>query len=164
MPGLASFSFAERIRGDLTAAVKSRQTERATTLRLLLASCKNAEIGKRAPLTDDEFLAQVQKAIKQRREAIDAAQKGGRDDIRQKEEAELRILEEYLPAQLGEEDLAALVAQAIEEAGARSPADMGKVMKVLMPKIAGRADGAAVSRAVRQRLALLPAERGSTGG
>lgn len=146
-------TLAEKIRGDLATALKAREAARTSVLRMLLASLKNAEISKRSPLTEKECLAQVQKGIKQRREAIDAAGKGGRDDVREREEAELKILEAYMPAQLGEEELAAIVAQAIEEAEAKGPGDMGKVMKVLMPKIAGRADGDAVSRAVRQKLA-----------
>jgi uncharacterized protein YqeY len=146
-------SLADRIRNDLTAALKNRETARVGTLRMLIAALKNAEISKRGTLSDDDCTAQVQKAIKVRREAIEGATQAGRDDLREKEEAELKVLEIYLPAQLGEEELVAIVVAAIEEAGAGGPGDMGKVMKVLMPKIAGKADGAVASRLVREKLA-----------
>lgn len=119
---------------------------------MLIAALKNAEIEKRGPLSEEECLSQVQKAIKIRREAIEGAMKAGRDDLRTKEEAELKTLSAYLPAQLSEEELQSLVAQTVQETGATGPADTGKVMKALMPKIAGKAEGGRASNLVRQKL------------
>lgn len=104
-------------------------------------------------MSEEDCLSQVQKAIKIRREAIEGAIKAGRDDLRTKEEAELKTLSAYLPAQLSEEELQSLVTQTIQETGATGPADTGKVMKALMPKIAGKADGGQASKLVRQKLA-----------
>jgi len=145
-------SLTDRIRADLTTALKARESLRATTLRGLISAFKNFEIEKRGPLTAEDELAQVQKAIKVRREAIEGAVKAGRTDLKDKEEAELAVLAAYLPAQMSDADLDAAVAAAIAEAGAKGPQDMGKVMKALMPKIAGKADGAKASAAVKSRL------------
>ncbi len=145
-------SLSDRFRADLAKALKGRQAARTGVLRMLLASVKNAEIEKRGALSEDDLAAQVRRAIKLRKETIDAAVKGGRDDVRQREEAELRILEEYLPTQMSDEELDALVSAAIAEAGAAKPSDVGKVMKALMPGLAGRADGNRASGAVRKRL------------
>jgi len=145
-------SLPDRIRADLTTALKARESDRANTLRMVISAFKNAEIEKRGPLTDEEQLGQIQKAIKVRREAIEGAVKAGRADLQAKEEAELAILSAYLPAQMTDADLAAAVAAAIAETGAKGPQDMGKVMKALMPKIAGKADGAKASAAVKQKL------------
>lgn len=142
----------ETIRQDLAHALKAKESIRVNTLRMLLAGIRNAEIEKRASLSDDDLVAVIRRAIKLRREAIDAAVKGQREDVRKREEEELSILERYLPAQLGDQELGALVTQAIGEAGAKGPGDMGKVMKVLMPKIGGRADGGKISGLVRQKL------------
>ena len=126
---------------------------RANALRMLRSAFKNAEIEKRGPLTEEDQLVQVQKAVKVRREAIEGAVKAGRADIKEKEEAELQILESYLPARLSPEELAALIAATIKDTGAAGPADLGKVMKALVPQLAGKADGAEASRLVRQQLA-----------
>ncbi len=142
----------ETIRRDLGQALKAKESLRVNTLRMLLAGIRNAEIEKRSVLSDDDLLAVIRRAIKLRREAIDAAAKGQREDVRQREEQELAILEAYLPAQLGDEELGSLVAQVIGEVGAKSPGDMGKVMKVLMPRLAGKADGGRISGMVRQKL------------
>lgn len=146
-------NLAERVRADLGTAMKAKDEVRVSALRMLLSAFKNAEIEKRGPLTDEDALGQVQKAIKMRREAADGAAKAGRADVKAREEAEAKVLEGYLPAQLGDAELDALVAATVTEAGAAGPADMGKVMKLLMPKIAGKADGAKASAAVRKRLA-----------
>lgn len=146
----------ETIREDLAGALKAKETIRVNTLRMLLAGIRNAEIEKRSPLNADDLLAVIRRAIKLRREAIDAAVKGQREDVRKREEEELSILERYLPAQLGDQELGSMVTQAIDEAGAKGPADMGKVMKILLPKIGGRADGGRISGLVRQRLSQAP--------
>lgn len=142
----------EKVRADLTVALKAKDLARATTLRMLLSAFKNAEIEKRSALSDEDRLAQVQKAIKMRREAIEGAVKANRADVKAAEENEMKILEAYLPAQMSEAELTALVVATIAEIGAKGPADMGKVMKVLMPKIAGKADGGKTSALVKQKL------------
>ncbi len=143
----------DKVKADLTTALKAKDLGRANTLRMLMSAFKNAEIEKRAPLTEEDRLAQVQKAIKMRREAIEGAIKANRPDFKAAEEAEMKVLEAYLPAQLSDAELADLVVKTIEEAGAKSPADMGKVMKLLMPKIAGKADGGKTSALVKAKLA-----------
>ena len=145
-------TLSDRIRADLALALKGRQPVRANALRLLLASFKNAEIEKREALTEEDCLVQVRKAVKIRREAIEGAVKAARNDVKEKEEAELEILLAYLPARLSDAELGDLVDGAIKETGAGGPADMGKVMKALMPRIAGRAEGSEVSKLVRARL------------
>jgi len=143
----------EQVRADLATALKAKDPGRANTLRMLLAAFKNAEIEKRVALGDEDRLAQVQKAIKMRKEAIEGAVKANRADVKAAEESEMKILEAYLPAQLSEAELAELVAAVVAEVGAKSPADMGKVMKVLMPRIAGKGDGGKASALVKQKLA-----------
>lgn len=143
----------DRVRADLGSALKAKDAVRAGALRMLLSQFKNAEIEKRGPLAEADELAQVTKAVKVRREAIEGAVKAGRDDIKAKEEAELKVLEAYLPARMSGAELEALVAAAIAAAGAAGPADMGKVMKALAPQVAGKADNAEVAQLVRAKLA-----------
>jgi len=119
---------------------------------MLISSVKNMEIEKRGILTEEEILGQVQKAIRIRREAIEGFTKGGRTEMAEKEATEIKVLEEYLPAQLSDAELESLVTAAISETGATGPADMGKVMKTLKERIAGRAEGAKVSECVRRKL------------
>lgn len=152
----SSSPLGETIRRDLGQALKAKESLRVNTLRMLLAGIRNAEIEKRVALTNDDLLAVIRRAIKLRREAIDAAVKGQREDVRQREEQELAILEGYLPAQLGDQELGTLVAQAISEVGAKGPGDMGKVMKVLVPRLGGKADGGRISGMVRQKLSQNP--------
>ena len=145
-----------RIRADLADALKKKEAVRAAALRLLLSSMRNAEIEKRGPLSEEDVLAQVAKAIRIRKEAIEGCIKSGREDLRQKEETEMKVLESYLPAQLSEAELMETISKAIEETGAHGPADMGKVMKALMPRVSGRVDGGKVSQLVRQSLSAKP--------
>ena len=142
----------ERVRADLATALKAKDLGRANTLRMLMAAFKNAEIEKRSALTDEERLAQVQKAIKMRKEAAEGAVKANRPETKAAEEAEAKLLEAYLPAQLSDAELAEVVAATIQEIGAKAPADMGKVMKALMPRIAGKAEGGKASALVKQKL------------
>jgi hypothetical protein len=114
---------------------------------------KNAEIDKRRPLEEAEIVGLLRSALKKRSESIALFTQGGRQDLVEKETAEAKVLERFLPAGMGAAELEALVAAAIAEAGAVSPKDMGKVMKLLVPRVAGRADGAEVSRLVKERLA-----------
>ena len=142
----------DQIAEDMRVAMKAREQTSVGTLRMLMAAVKNSEVERGRALDDDEVLDAVTREAKRRRESIDAFTKAGRDELVAKETAELAVLESYLPAALTEAELAALVDEAIAEAGATDPKQMGAVMKVLVPKIRGRADGGAVSALVRARL------------
>ena len=142
-----------RIQTDLKAALKAGLKERVGTLRLLLSELRNKEIEKGRGLTDDESLALVGMGVKSRQESIEHFRAGGRQDLVEKEAAEIEVLRGYLPAPLSSDELSALVAQAIAETGSSTPKEMGKVMAWLMPRVRGRADGAEVSRRVTERLA-----------
>src|SRR5260221_11077370 len=141
-----------KIGDDMRAAMKERDQVRVSTLRMLMTSIKNAEVEKLHELSDDEVLDVVGREAKRRRESIEAYGQAGRGDLADKESAELAVLQTYLPAGLSEEQVAALVDEAIAETGASSPKQMGEVMKVLMPKVRGRADGSVVSRLVKEKL------------
>jgi uncharacterized protein YqeY len=142
----------EKIADDMRGAMKAREAVRVAALRMLMAAIKNAEVEKRHELSDDEVLDVVTREAKRRRESIEAFEKGGREDLVAKEAAELTVLDSYLPERLSDEELAALVDAAIAETGADSPKQMGEVMKALMPKLRGRADGGQVSALVKARL------------
>ena len=137
---------------DLKSALRSGDKLRTSVIRLLTALIKNREVEKRGPLTDAEVIQAVSASCKQRQEAIEQYRQGGRQDLVDKEAAELQILQSYLPAALGPEELQVLVQEAIRESQAASPREMGKVMALLMPKITGRADGKVVSALVRDML------------
>lgn len=142
----------EKIADDMRGAMKAREAQRVAALRMLMAAVKNAEVEKRHELSDDEVLDVVTREAKRRRESIEAFLQGGREDLVQKETAELAVLESYLPERLGDDELSAMIDDAITETGASSPKQMGDVMKALMPKLRGRADGAQVSALVKERL------------
>ena len=146
-------SLCEQFRTDLTQAMKSGDKVRLSTLRLLTAAIKNRQIDKGGALDDVEALEVVRLATKQRREAIALARQYSREDIAQQEEQELAILEAYLPEQLSTDDLIQRIDAVIQELGATSDKDLGRVMRVLMPAVQGRADGTTVHRLVRERLA-----------
>ena len=146
-------SLQERLQEDLMLAMRQRDTARTNVLRMLKAAIRNAEIDQQRALDDAGVLAVLDKAAKQRRESIEAYRQGGRAELVAAEEAELRIVEEYLPRQLGEAEIRAAVVQTIVEVGARGPADMGRVMKALMDRLRGQADGKLVSALVREALA-----------
>ena len=141
-----------RLAEDLKSALRSGDRLRTSVIRLLTARIKNREVEKRGPLTDAEALQAVSASCKQRQEAIEQYRRGGRQDLVDKETAELAILQSYLPAALGPDDLQALVREAIRDTQASSLRDMGKVMALLMPKVIGRADGTVVSTLVRETL------------
>lgn len=143
------------LKTDLAAAAKAQDKLRVSTLRMLLAAVQNREIEARRELTEPELLDTVGKLIKQRQDSIAQFRQGGRADLADKEEAEAKILSAYLPAQLGPDELRAKVDEAIARAGATSRKDMGKVMKVLLPEIAGRADSKAASALVQERLGAM---------
>ena len=148
-------SLRERIQSDITAAMRSGDALRRDTLRMAESAIYNAEKRDRREYSDDEVTAVLSREVKTRRESVDAFRRGGRDDLASKEEAEIGILAVYLPEQLSEAEVAALVEEAVAATGAQSPRDMGKVMGWLAPKTKGRADGRAVSALVGQALAKL---------
>ncbi len=145
----------DRLRGDLTAAMKARDEVRVRTLRMALTSVTKEEVAGDSvrELSDDEVIKVLTREAKRRREAAQAFADAGRDEQAAAERAEGAILDSYLPAQLTDAELAALVAEAIDETGAAGMRAMGQVMKVVTPRIAGRADGARVAAEVRRRLA-----------
>lgn len=146
-------TFEERITGDITAAMKSKDAARLSALRMLKAALMNKSVEKGHDLDEAESLQVVGALVKQRRDSIEQFQKAGRDDLVAKETLDVRVLEQYLPPAASADDIDAAVDAAIAETGAASPKDMGKVMKAVMPKLAGRsADGKAVSDAVRRKL------------
>jgi uncharacterized protein YqeY len=134
-------------------AMKARDQIAVDTIRLLNSDLKKIEVDERRVLEDKEILAMVQRHIKKRNEAIDAAKSQNRTDIVDKETAELRILEKFLPPQLSEADLIAVIEATIKEVGAATKKEQGKVMSALMPKIQGKADGRLVAKLVGERLA-----------
>lgn len=142
----------DQIAEDMRAAMKARDAVRVSTLRMVMAAVKNAQVEKGHELADDEAVEVIAREAKRRKESIEAYDNAARAELADKERAELAVLEGYLPERLSDEELAALVDQAVAETGASSPKEMGAVMKALMPKVKGRADGAAVSAAVRARL------------
>src|SRR5215472_9797167 len=144
----------ERLRTDLTTAMKARDEAATRTLRMALTSISNEEVaGKSArELSDDEVLKIIGREAKRRREAAAAFADAGREDQAAAERAEEEVLAGYLPAQLDDEELASLVAAAITETGASGPAAMGQVMKAVTPKVAGRAEGSRVAAIVRAQL------------
>ena len=145
-------SLRDQINDDLKAAMRSGETVRRDTIRLLTAALKQREVDERKTLTDGDVLAVIEKMIKQRRDSISQFEQGGRQDLADKEKQELTLLQTYMPQAMGEDELAAAIAAAVSESGAAGPADMGKVMAVLKPKLAGRADMGKVSAAVKARL------------
>ena len=143
-----------RLRADLTAAMRARDQVRMRTLRMALTSITNEEVAGAAArdLSDDEIVRVLTREARKRKEAAEAFGAAGRDDQAAAERAEGEVLAGYLPAQLGDDELAALVDAAIAETGASGMASMGLVMKTVTPRIAGRADGARVAAEVRRRL------------
>ena len=142
-----------QIAADLTAAMKAKDAGRLSALRMLKAAVMNKGVEKGRDLNDAEILQVVASLVKQRRDSIEQFAKAGRTDLVDKETGEIAVLEQYLPPAVSQDEIDAAVAAAIEETGATSPKDMGKVMKAVMPKLAGKnADGKAVNDAVRRTL------------
>lgn len=142
----------DKIQNDLKEAQLTRDEIKVSTLRLLLSEVNNARIAKGSDLSQDEVVAVIQKEVKKRKEAAAGFRSGGREDQAVKEENEAKVLQEYLPAGLSNEELTKLIDDTINEVGAHSLADMGKVMGAVMSKVAGRADGSMVSQIVKERL------------
>jgi uncharacterized protein YqeY len=150
----------ERIQADITAAMRSGDALRRDTLRMAESAIYNAEKRDRRTFSDDEVAAVIAREVKTRRESVEAFRKGGREDLAGKEEAEIAILGTFLPEQLGEAEIEALVREAIAATGATGPRDMGRVMGFVAPKTKGRADGRLVSQVATRMLAGPAAEPG----
>lgn len=151
-------SLLKRIDEDLKVAMKSSDAVRVSVLRMAKAAIKNVQIEKSRELSDEEILSVLSSMGKQRRESIEQFSKAGREDLAGIERQELSILQSYMPAQLSLEEVEKFIVEAIQESAAKSEADMGKVMKVLMPKIKGLADGKWVNTRVKELLASLPSQ------
>ena len=146
-------SLKDRITEDMKSAMKARESERLAAIRLLLAAIKQREVDERITLDDAAVVAVVDKLIKQRRDSVSQYEQAGREDLAAAERAEIDVLTPYLPAQMGAEEVAAAVKAAIAQTGATGPGDMGKVMGILKPLLAGKTDLAAVSQQVKSALA-----------
>jgi uncharacterized protein len=146
-------SLTEQLQADMKTAMRDGDTHRRDTLRMVIAAAQNAAKEKRQPLSEEEALDVIGREVKKRRESIEAFRSADRDDLADKEQAEIDILAPYLPEQLGVDQLRALVREAIAASGASSPRDMGRVMSQLMPQVKGRADGKLVSGLVNEELA-----------
>jgi uncharacterized protein len=142
----------EQIDSDIKDAMKSGAKDKVSALRMLSAALKNKQIEKRAPLTDGEVADTVRSLIKQRKDSIEQFGKGGRQDLVDKETAEVSVLEVYLPQQMAREEIEKIVREVIGQTGAQGAKDMGKVMKALVPVLAGRADNKLVSELVKNSL------------
>ena len=142
----------DQLKFDLKEAMLKKDVMRKTTIRMTLAAIKNAEIDKGHELDDDEIQAILQKEVKSRRETIEAAKRAKRQDIITENEAEIEILDTYLPQQISTDEINVMAREAIDETGATSPNEIGQVMKVLMPRIRGQAEGKEVNQIVRKIL------------
>jgi uncharacterized protein YqeY len=148
-----AMTLAERINQDLTAAMKAKDAERLSALRLVKTALKNREIEKMSPLDDMEATKVLQSLVKQRRDSIEQYTQGGRPELAAKEAAEIKVIEEYLPAALDEATLSRIVDETLGEIGAQSAKDMGRAMKAVMAKLAGQAaDGKIVNQLVKSKL------------
>ena len=145
-------SLKERIQQDVKDAMRAKEKERLATIRLITAAIKQREVDERIELDDEQVLVVLDKMCKQRRESISQFEKAGRDDLIAQEVMELEIIQSYLPEQLGEDEINALIDSAMQATGASSVKDMGKVMGQLKPKLQGRADMSAVSALIKARL------------
>ena len=146
-------SFLDRINQDIAAAMKAREAERLSTLRMVKTALKNREIDKMAPLDDAESIKILQSLVKQRRDSVEQYTQGNRPELAAKEEAEIAIIEEYLPAALDEATIERIVAETLAEIGATSAKDMGRAMKAVMARFAGETiDGKVISQLVKAKL------------
>src|SRR6201991_917802 len=146
-------SLKERITGDMTAAMKSKEAARLSTLRMVKAAVQNREIEKGGELTDEELTKLLQSLVKQRRDSVEQYEKAGRAELAEKEQAEIAFIEEYLPQAASREEIERAVSEAVAETGASSMKEMGAVMKAALARLAGRnADGRTVSEIVKSKL------------
>ena len=146
-------SLKEKVSEDMKAAMRAKESEKLATIRLINAAIKQREVDERIELGDDQVLSVIEKMIKQRKDSITQFEAGGRQDLADKEKSEITVLAAYMPAQMSDAEVQAEVAAAVVQSGASGPQDMGKVMAVLKPKLAGRADMTAVSGLVKAALA-----------
>ncbi|MFN0059947.1 MAG: GatB/YqeY domain-containing protein [Planctomycetota bacterium] len=149
---MANESLKDRINASVKESLKAQQKDRLVTLRMMLAAIKQKEVDERITMSDEQVLAALDKMIKQRRESITQYQSAARQDLADKELAEIAIIQEFMPVALGDAEIDRLVAAAIQEVGAKSMKDMAQVMAVLRPKAQGRADMGAVSAKVKKML------------
>jgi len=145
-------NLSERLNEDMKQAMKSQDKFKLSTIRMVRAAIKNLEIDLKRTLNDEEVLEILGREIKQRKDSLQEFTKAGRDDLAVNLKAEIELIGQYLPVQLTEEEIKVIVQQTIQETGASSKADMGKVMSALMPKVKGRADGKIVNQTVSQFL------------
>jgi uncharacterized protein len=145
-------SIKEKLKADMIAAMKGKEKERLECIRFIQAAVKKVEVDTRKDLDDAAIISILMNQTKQRKDSIDQFKKGGREDLVAKEEAELKILQSYLPEQMGAEELKNLIELAVKETGATSMKEMGLVIKAAMSKVAGRAEGSVVSDLVKKRL------------
>lgn len=148
-------SLKDRITEDMKSAMRAKDAARLSTIRMLLAACKQREVDERIVLDDAAVVGIVDKLIKQRRDSIAAFQQGAREDLVAKESAEVAVLEAYLPQRMSESELAAAVASIVAELGAKGPADMGRTMAAVKQRLTGKADMGVVSATVKRLLADL---------
>ena len=143
----------QRINDDVKNAMRAKEKERLKTLRLITSAIKQIEVDKRIELDDDAVIAVLEKMLKQRKDSIEAFEKAGRDELAAVEQAEVAIIKDYMPEQMSDAEVDALIEEAISSSGAASMKDMGKVMGMLKPKLAGKADMGVVSGKIKSRLA-----------
>lgn len=146
-------SLKQRLTDDMKTAMKAGEKDRLATIRLINAAIKQKEVDERVEMDDARVLAVLEKMVKQRKDSIEQYDKAGRDDLAAVERAEMAIIEQYLPEKMGEAEIKAAIEAAVAETGASGPADMGKLMGVLKPRLAGQADMGEVSKLIKQRLA-----------
>lgn len=145
-------SLVERLNQDMKLAMKNKDKLKLSVIRMVKASVKNEEINQGSSLMDEQVLAVVTRELKQRRDSLQEFDKAGREDLAAPTREEIKILLEYMPEQMGEDEIRRVVSEAIQQVGAQSKKDLGKVMGVLMPKVKGRADGALVNKIVQELL------------
>ena len=145
-------SLQQRLDDDLKAGMKSSDSLKTSVLRMVKAAIKNKQVEKRKELSDEEIISVISTLTKQRRESIDLFSKGGREDLAEKERQEIAILQLYLPGQLSPEDLDRIIMEAISESSAEGVKDIGKIMRLIMPRVQGAADGKVVNQRVRELL------------
>jgi len=141
-----------QINDDMKSAMRSKDSARLGAIRLLLSSMKQREVDERIELTDDDVISIIDKMLKQRRDSIEAFKKANRKDLVEKEEFELKILQDYMPEQLTDQEIEKLIVTTIEASGANSMKDMGSIMNILKPKLAGKANMGDVSKKIKEKL------------
>lgn len=143
----------DKIQSHLAEAMRTKEALRLSVLRMMKSAVKNKEVDKMKPLEENEVIAVLNTLVKQRKDSVEQFRKGGREELAQKEEAEIKIIEEYLPAAASEEDIRRAIDEAVQETGASSVKDMGRVMKAALARLAGKgADGSRVSQLVKEKL------------